>query len=96
MSENEIQRILEKIDELRADLNKQNLEWHNELHTINLRCTERAAFVARAEQHLDLPHQSQDEWLQNTVGKTVLMLLSGVMGAFLYIVVQRMAGGLIK
>jgi len=96
VSENEIQRILEKIDELKDELNRQNMEWHNELHSMHLKCAARGAMLAKAEAHMNTPHQSHEEWLQNTVGKRVIMLISGVTGAVVYIMAQRLIEELFK
>jgi hypothetical protein len=41
VSESEIQRILEKLDELKDEMRDQSIAWHHELNKIQLRCAVR-------------------------------------------------------
>lgn len=96
MSESEIQRILEKLDELKDELRDQSIAWHHELNKIQLRCAVREETTNRMKIYMDEHKQNHGEWLEGVIGKRVLMALSGVSGAILYIFVERFVMGMIK
>ena len=96
MSESEIQRILEKLDELKDEMRDQSIAWHHELNKIQLRCAVREETTNRMKIYMDEHKQNHGEWLEGVIGKRVLMALSGISGAILYIFVERFVMGAIK
>lgn len=89
MSESEIQRILEKLDELKDELRDQSIAWHHELNKVQLKCAAREDLMNRTRAHLDSDRQTNSEWLEGAIGRKVLVALSGASGAILYIFIER-------
>ena len=90
VSESEIQRILEKLDELKDELRDQSIAWHHELNKVQLRCAVREETTNRMKIYMDEHKQNHGEWLEGVIGKRVLMALSGLSGAILYIFAERL------
>lgn len=94
MSESEIQRILDRLDELKDDLHKQHLDWSRALSKMQLKCAGREETFMRMKAYMDAHPDTHEEWVEKTLGKRVLLVVSGVIGAIVYIMAQQIIKGI--
>lgn len=94
MSENEIQRILDKLEDLREDMHQQRAEWHKELNDVKMNCAAKSDCFKRMENFMDVHGQTNEQWLEGTVGRKTLLILSGASGAVGLIILQQLMSNL--
>ena len=82
MSENEIQRILDAIDDMR----KENAALLNEIHKINVKCIEREDTYLRGKVLLQKPPTTAEVSAQLWVGRITIAFLSIIV----YRIIERL------